>query len=476
MKKSLRNPGGSPSTLASVLGAPSHMRRIAPLLVVLTACPPAAVQKTGGLPEIQPVPGSPAKDLACSLADQVGARLAGSPADAKAVAWAVEKMKELGLSNVRTEPVKVVRWERGEASAEMLVPFRRKLLVAALGSSESTPAGGLEAEVVRVSSLDELKAMPDERVKGRIVFFDKVMERTISGEGYGKTVDVRSRGAQEAEKKGAVASLIRSVGTSDARFPHTGNMRKAGIPAAALAIPDAEVLRRAVQSNQGPVRLRFSTTSHFAGEAESANVIGEVPGTAKPDELVVLGAHLDSWDLGDGALDDAAGVGVVLELASKAVERPLPRTVRVVLFANEENGLKGAAAYAEKHAAEAPKTVMAMEVDSGAGRALGVVYSGGPQADAALKPLAEPLAKQSLTLAADPEAGGADSGELDGVPLFHILQDNSRYFDVHHTADDTCDKIVEEELAHVVGVAWLVTQHVAQPGVDLGRRPPPKKP
>jgi carboxypeptidase Q len=452
------------------------MRRIAPLFLFLTACPPAAVQRIGGLPEVPPVPGSPARDFACQLADQVGPRLAGSPGDAKAVAWAVEKMKELGLSNVRAEPVKVLRWERGEAAAEITAPFHRKLLVAALGSSESTPAGGLEAEVVRVSSLDELRALPDERVKGRIVFFDKVMERTISGEGYGKTVDVRSRGALEAEKKGAVASLIRSVGTSEARFPHTGNMRKAGIPAAALAIPDAEVLRRAVQSNQGPVRLRFSTTSRFAGEAESANVIGEVPGTAKPDELVVLGAHLDSWDLGDGALDDAAGVGVVLELASRAVERPLPRTVRVVLWANEENGLKGAAAYAAQHVAEAPKTVAALEVDSGAGRALAVQYNGGPQAEAAMQPLAAPLAKLSLGLAADSEAGGADSGELDGVPLLHISQDNSRYFDVHHTADDTCDKIVEEELAHVVGVGWLLTQHLAQPGVDLGRRPLPKKP
>jgi carboxypeptidase Q len=439
--------------------------------LVATACAPTAKQRTGGLPEIMPVPNSPAKEIACSLSDEVGARLAGSKGDAKAVAWAVEKMKALGLSNVRAEPVKVRHWERGEASAELVAPFQKKLIVAALGSSESTPAGGLEAEVVRVGSLDELKNLPDERVKGRIVFFDKVMERSISGEGYGKTVDVRSRGAMEAEKKGAVASIIRSVGTSDARFPHTGNMRASKLPALALAIPDAEVLRRAVQSDKGPVRLRLSTSSHFVGEAESANVIGEVPGIQKPEEIVLLGAHLDSWDLGDGAVDDAAGVGVVLDVASQLVARPLDRTVRVVLFANEENGLKGAEGYAAKYKPELGRHVVALEVDSGAGRALGVRFQAGPGATEQLQPLQEPLDKLSLTIAADPEAGGADSGELEGVPLLQIVQDNSRYFDVHHTADDTCDKIVEEELAHVTSVATMLVRHVGRSGVDLGRRP-----
>jgi hypothetical protein len=451
------------------------MRRLLLLSVLVTGCAPTVVQRTGGLPEIMPVPSSPAKDIACSLSDEVGGRLAGSKGDPKAVAWALAKMKDLGLSNVRSEPVQVRRWERGEASAEILAPFTKKLSLAALGGSESTPAGGIEAEVVRVGSLDELRSMPEERVKGRIVFFDKVMERLITGEGYGKTVDVRSRGAQEVEKKGGVASLIRSVGTSDARFPHTGNMRASKIPAAALAIPDAEVLRRALLSNQGPVRIHFTSTSHYAGEAESANVIGEVPGTDKPDEVVLLGAHLDSWDLGDGAVDDAAGVGVILDVASQLVMRPLSRTVRVVLFANEENGLKGAEGYAAKYKAEFPKHVAALEVDSGAGRALGVHYQGGAKAEAAMKPLVDPLAKMSLTIAPDPESGGADSGELEGVPLLQIVQDCSRYFDIHHTADDTCDKIVEEEIAHVSGVAMMLVKHLGSSGVDLGRRAPPQK-
>lgn len=450
------------------------MRPLLLFAAALCGCAPAAVQRTGGLPDILPVAASPARELACALADQVGPRLAGSPGDAQAVAWAVAKMKELGLANVRTEPVKVVRWERGEASAELTAPFHKPLTVAALGGSTATPPGGVEAEVVRVGSLDELRALPEERVKGRVVFYDAVMERLVTGEGYGKTVGVRSRGALEAEKKGAVASLIRTVGTSEARFPHTGNMRPAGIPAAALAIPDAELLRRAILSSQGPVRVRFSSTARLAGEAESANVIGEVPGNQKPEEVVLLGAHLDAWDLGDGATDDAAGVGVVLEVASLLVMRPLPRTVRVVLFANEENGLKGAAAYVEKYRADLPKHVAALEVDMGAGRALGVRYAAGAQAEAAMQPLEAPLKEMALTLAPDAEAGGADTGELDGVPLLQILQDASRYFDIHHSADDTCDKIVEEELAHVAKVAGMLTRHVGQAGVDLGRRPPPK--
>lgn len=451
------------------------MRPLLLLAAAVCGCAPVAVQRTGGLPDILPVASSPARELACSLADEVGPRLAGGPGDAKAVAWALAKMKDLGLANVRAEPVKVVRWERGEAHAELISPFQKPLVVAALGGSTGTPAGGLEAEVVRVSGLDELRALPEERVKGRIVFYDAVMERLITGEGYGKTVGIRSRGAMEAEKKGAVASLIRSVGTSDARFPHTGGMRPAGIPAAALAIPDAELLRRAILSNQGPVRVRFASTARFAGEATSANVIGEVPGTAKPDEVVLLGAHLDAWDLGDGATDDAAGVGVVLEVASELSMRPLPRTVRVVLFANEENGLKGAEGYVEKYKADFPRHVAAMEVDLGAGRALGVRYSAGPAAEGAMQPLKAPLQDLGLSFGPDGRAGGADVGELDGVPLVQILQDASRYFDVHHSADDTCDKIVEEELAHVVRVAAMLTRHLGQAGVDLGRRPPSKE-
>ena len=449
------------------------MRSLAFLLLLGAAPPPA---KPAAAPAVAPARHTLARDLACSLADEVGARLAGSEGDVRAVAWATAKMKALGLANVRAEPVKVPHWERGEASGELVAPFKRKLWLAALGNSLGTPPAGVEAEVVRVTTLEELAKLPDAAVKGRIVFFDKVMERLESGDGYGKTVDVRGRGAVEAEKKGAVATVIRSVGTSESRFPHTGGMRNperaVKVPAFALAIPDAELLRRVLE--KGPAKLRLVSSARFLPDADSANVVGEVPGSKRPEQVVVLGAHLDAWDLGDGAVDDAAGVGVVLEVAAALVKAPLERTVRVVLFANEENGLRGAGAYAQKYQAELVRHVAAMEIDSGAGRALRVAYSAGPDAAAALTALGGQLEKQGLALSADAEAGGADSGELTGVPLFQIRQDCARYFDVHHTADDTCEKIHDDELSTVTAAALAITRHVGQATVELGRRPPAK--
>lgn len=442
--------------------------------VLVTACAPRV-----------PAPALPddpsARDLACSLADEVGPRLAGSAGDALAVLWALDKMKALGLVNVHAEAVKVPHWERGEASAELVAPHAQRLHLAALGGSVATPEAGVEAEVIGVPTLEALQALPREQVEGRIVFYHKVMERTPSGKGYGKTVDVRRSGAAEAAKKGAVASLIRSVGTSDSRFPHTGAMRYdpdasvPKIPAAALAIPDAELLRRLL-ARGGPVRLKLRLTSRALPEADSANVIGEVPGSAKPDEVVLLGAHLDSWDLGTGAVDDAAGVGVVLDVAHKLAAARPARTVRVVLFANEENGLKGARAYVEVHREELPKHVAALEVDSGSGPVTAVELEGGPGAAAAMEALSPALAALGLPPPVLSDAGGADTSELTGVPQVELAQNRARYFDVHHTADDTCDKIDPRELAQVAHLALLVTKHLVTANVDLGRVPEePKK-
>lgn len=414
------------------------------------------------------------RDLACSLADEVGPRLAGSEGDALAVKWAVEKMTELGLSNVHTEPVTVPHWVRGEERAELVAPVARRLAVTALGGSVATPDGGLEAEVVSVPTLEALKALPEEQVKGRIVFYDKVMERLPSGKGYGDTVDIRRLGALEAAKKGAVASLIRSVGTGGTRLPHTGLMRYESevprIPAGALSLPDADFLRRTLLRG-APVKLKLVLTPRSLPEVESANVIGEVPGTSKPDEVLLLGAHLDSWDLGDGALDDAAGVGIVLDVAQRLAAAPPKRTVRVVLFANEENGLRGAKAYAQAHAAELPRHVAALEADSGAGLATGVIYSVGPGAEKALGPLKAQLQQLKVSGPAAGDAGGADTGQLTAVPQLELVQDRSRYFDVHHSADDTCDKIRAEELAQAAAVALVVARHVANLEGGLGRVP-----
>ncbi len=417
------------------------------------------------------------KELACSLSDEVGPRLAGSDGDALAVKWAVEKMTALGLVNVHTEPVTVPHWVRGEERAELMAPVSRRLAVTALGGSVPTPDGGLEAEVVSVPSLEGLRALADDQVKGRIVFYDKVMERLPTGKGYERTVDIRRLGAVEAAKKGAVASLIRTVGTGDTRLPHTGVMRYEPevprIPAGALSLPDSDFLRRTL--SRGPVKLRLVLSPRALPEVESANVIGEVKGTAKPDEVVLLGAHLDAWDLGDGALDDASGVGIVLYVASQLVAAPPKKTVRVVLFANEENGLRGAKAYAQAHADELPKHVAALEADSGAAPASGVIYSVGKGFEKALEGLKPQLAKLKLRAPAAGDAGGADTTQLTGVPQVEVVQDRSRYFDVHHSADDTCDKIRSDEIAQAAQVTLAVAKHVANLEGDLGRLPPPRK-
>jgi len=425
-------------------------------------------------------PATRAQDIACELTDAAGPRLAGSKGDALARAWALEKMKAIGLTNVREEPVTVPHWERGPISVEIVSPSQ-PLVAAALGGSISTPPGGITAPVLRVTSIEALVALSDDQVRGKIVYFDKPMQRVRDGfASYGQTVDVRGKGAIAAAKKGAVASLIRSVGTSNARFPHTGSMRYQEdvpkIPAAALAIPDADILTRLFARGQTPsVKLVLEATQH--PDATSGNILGEVKGRTKPDEIVLIGAHLDSWDLGPGGVDDAAGVGVVLEVARLFLAEPPARTVRVVLFANEENGLKGARAYAVAHAAELPKHHVAFEVDGGAGEAWQLLWTAGEGADAAMAPLAKKLAPLGVeAVLRNDDAGGADLIPLEaaGVPRLGLKQDARRYFDLHHTADDTCDKIDPAEIAQLTAAAWQSVRHVANLPERLPAAPLPK--
>lgn len=420
---------------------------------------------------------SRAYEILQSLTDEVGPRLAGSPGDAKAVAWALGTMKALGLANVRAEPVDVPHWERGPASAALMAPVAQPLSIVALGGSVATPEGGLEAAVVEVASIEALEALPDADVKGRIVFFDKRMTRTKDGKGYGEAVDVRGKGASAAARKGAVGVLIRSIGTGASRFPHTGALRYDAdapkIPAAALAIPDAELLHRTI-ARDGVARVRLELGCRDLGEARSANVIGEVVGR-DTDEIVLLGAHLDSWDLGTGAVDDGAGVAVVLEsarLVAERGERPR-RTVRVVLFANEENGLRGAKAYAKAHEGELARHVLALESDLGAGRVFAIEYLAGPGADAAFRALAAPLAGLGVAAPRPHAAHGADLWPLRvaGVPVMELHQDASTYFDVHHTADDTLDRVDRRDLDQVVAVTVAVAWGAADAVTDFGRIP-----
>jgi carboxypeptidase Q len=313
--------------------------------------------------------GTGAHELVSSLATEVGPRLAGSPGDEAAVRWAMNRLGKLGFSGVRSQDVLVPHWVRGSTEVTLLGSPTQQLVAATLGGSIGTGEEGIEAQVVEVASLDALNALQPGAMKGKIVFINERMERTRDGSSYGKNVKNRVQGASIAANLGAVGLVIRSVGTSDERFAHTGRMQydlnAPRIPAFSLANPDAELLSRQLKANK-QVRLRLKSTARDLPPAWSANVIGEIPGAERNNEIVLLGAHLDSWDLGQGALDDGAGVAIIIEAARliAKLERKPARTIRVVLFANEEFGLSGAKEYARLVGDEHFKHVVALEADA----------------------------------------------------------------------------------------------------------------
>jgi hypothetical protein len=425
---------------------------------------------------------SVALDTVKSLVDEASPRLSGSPGGKAAVVWAQRAMEAAGLAKVHAEPVKVPHWERGEESGELLAPFAHKLSLAALGGSVGTKPGGLEAEVIEVASLDAIEKLDPKDVKGKIVFFHVVMEREKDGSGYGKAVGVRGKGAIAAAKLGAVGVVIRSIGTDTNRAPHTGAMRYDAkvekIPAAALAIPDADLLHRVIAQGK-PVRMKMALGAKTLPDADSSNMVGDVIGSSLPDEIVLLAAHLDSWDLGQGAIDDGAGIGIILEAGRQiALLNPKPkRTVRIVFFANEENGLAGATAYAKDHAAEVAKHVVAMEADFGAARVVEARYSGDEAKRAqwlAVAALVKPL---KVTISAEPAEGGADISTLQalGVPMIDLRQDGTTYFDFHHTANDTVERIDKAEI-DLAAAAFAVTAFAAADAPsDFGRLPDDKR-
>ncbi len=410
--------------------------------------------------------------LAESLADGVGPRPSGSDGAARAVTWAVEKMRALGLKNVHTEPVRVPHWIRGDAEAEIVAPAKQAIHLVALGPSVPTGPDGITAEVVEVAGFDQLKALGD-GARGKIVLFNpRAMRRGKTFDEYGRAVAVRGGGAVAAAKAGAVAALVRSAGTGAYRLPHTGGLRyddaTTKIPAAAVTAEDAELISRLIHSG-AHVRLKVVLTPRFDGEVESANVVGEVPGRERAQELVLLGAHLDSWDLGTGAIDDAAGCAIVMDAARiiASVGRAPRRTVRVVLFMNEEMGLSGARAYATNHANELGKHVAAVEVDSGEGRpsGFGVVGAGGVTL---LKRIAAPLGTVGAAAVQEAQEAGADLLPMGGkVPLFAIDQDLTSYFDWHHTAADTFDKIDAMDVALNTAAVAVVAYGLADAGETL---------
>lgn len=409
------------------------------------------------------------------LTDEVGPRLAGTPGDRAAVAWAAALFRELGFSNVRAEEVPVAAWERGVETARVVSPFPQMLVVTALGGSVGTPPAGITAPIVEMKTLEALeeavKADP-EVVRGRIVFFSRRMARSGQGPGYGATVPIRASGAAKAGPHGALAVLVRSVGTSSSRFAHTGstNYVEGGprIPAAAVSNTDADLLERLLA--RGPVSVRIVLGCRSLPPAVSANVIGEVKGREKPDEVVVVSGHLDSWDLGTGAVDDGAGCAIAIEAARLIAEIPRRprRTIRVVLYANEESGLAGGKSYAARHAAELAKHAGAFEADSGTGAPTGFSWNAADTLGPALASVAlllEPLGAGTLRKGG---AGGADISPMApaGVPLFGLRQETGRYFDFHHTADDTFDKIEPASLDKAAAALAAMAYAVADvPGI-----------
>ncbi|QRN97299.1 M20/M25/M40 family metallo-hydrolase [Archangium violaceum] len=471
---------------------PSALPLSAALLSLLTAAPKAqapvaAPKDPGPSPQVaaQLIGAALSEGRAyarlAELTDGIGPRLSGSEGEKAAVQWAKRSFEADGVK-VWLEPVKVPRWVRGEESGRVLASERFRehpLALLALGGSVGTPAEGVTGEVLEVRSLEEVAGL-GEKVKGKIVFFNHAMAEAAD---YGKYAGLRTRGASVAAKSGAVAVLVRSLATASLRSPHTGAMRYdegvPQIPAAAVSVEDAELLHRLVAG--GPVKVELKLGCQTQPDADSFNVVAEVKGREKPKEVVLLGAHLDSWDVGTGAHDDGAGVTMVMETARLLGKlKPAPRrTVRVVLFANEENGLRGGRAYAEAHAAELGTHVAALEMDSGGGRPLGVTFRAGPGGEELVRPWLQPLEALGAGVILAGEAGGADISPLipARVPFVGVRVDSSRYFDVHHSHADTLDKVNPKDLAQsTAALAWVSYVLAEVPGVLPRPEAPPAAP
>jgi len=423
--------------------------------------------------------GTEAMDIVRGLSYEVGPRSAGSAGDRAAVVWALDRMHQMGFASVHPEAVEVPHWERGQVTVETVAPERMQLMAVMLGGSIGTAEIGIEATILRVHDLAELATLDRDEVAGRIVYFDRRMERNAAGSGYGVAVQERGKGAIEASKMGAVGVIIRSAGTSTSRFAHTGNMHYEDgvrrIPAAALPNSDADALERLLDRGE-PVTLRLWSSARRLEPEMSANVIGEIPGRGTlRDQVIVLGAHLDAWDTGLGAQDDGTGVAIMLEAATRVatVSTRDRRTIRVVLYANEEAGLSGALAYVRAHADELGRHALAMEADFGAGRVLSIA-SGFPEGTVAIADaMIASLAPMGVERGASDTSGGADVGRLwhRGVPVLAPRQDGTYYFDVHHTPDDTPDRIDPAQLDQNVAVYTALTYLAATYAGDLGRVP-----
>lgn len=395
------------------------------------------------------------------LGDTFGPRLSGSRALEDALDWTVEQMKKDGLENVRKEPVKVPHWVRGQESLEIVAPRRHPLVMLGLGNSVGTPADGVEGELLIAGSFEELVAA-GASVKGKIVLFN------VPFTTYGETVRYRSTGPSRAAALGAVAALVRSVGPPGLRTPHTGGLNydeaQPRIPGAAVTTEDADRLVRMVRRGH-TLRLRLKMEARMLPDADSFNVVGEIRGRERPDEVVVVGGHIDSWDVGTGSTDDGGGCVVTweaLRLMKKLNLRPR-RTIRVVLWTNEENGLRGGTAYRDRYRDQLANHVLMVESDSGVFRPTGFGFSGSDTARAKVKDIAT-LLRGIQADRISPAGGGADIGpsvEAGKIPAMSLEVDGN-YFLLHHTPADTVDKIDPMDMARASGAIAVMTYVIAE--------------
>lgn len=411
-----------------------------------------------------------AYQLVESLTTEVGPRPAGSSGDRAAVAWAQREMQRLGFANVHTVAATVPHWVRGEAEFSVMAPWPQTMPTLTLGGSVGTGSEGLEADAVMVKDLDALAKLAPGAVKDRIVFFNLRMERARDGAGYGKAVGVRAAGPSAASALGARGVVIRSISTSNNRFPHTGALRytttSPRIPAFAISNPDADALERQFTSGK-PVRLRMRSTARELPDEQSANVVGDIPGTDLAQEIVILGAHLDSWDPGVGALDDGAGVGIMMGVAKliAGLDVKPRRTIRVVLFANEEFGTSGSQAYLASLGDDVAKHVLGFEADIGAGPVWRLSSRVHPDQVPAVDQLFKELAPFKLVRGNNEAGGGADLDGLGklGMPILEPGLDATHYFDVHHTANDTLAQVdpaaLRQSVAAFAVSVWLGSQY-----------------
>lgn len=423
-------------------------------------------------------------DLAWQLAEEllteVGPRFAGTDGDRAAVSWALTRMRELGFENLQAEEVEVPRWVRGDIDVAITTPYPQSMVAVALGGSIGTPDGGMEAPVRQVTDIEALQSLPRAQVEGHIVFLNKRMERRRDGSGYGEVVGNRMAGPAVASSMGAVGVVIRSVGSSDERIAHTGATRFPDdvkrIPAAALSNPDADLLERQLATGR-PVTLRMQLNSRMLEPTKSANIIGEIPGSDPDAGIVLLGAHLDSWDITPGAHDAASCVAIVTaaaHLIGQLDEKPR-RTIRVVLFANEEFGLSGSRIYAENRRDSIDDHFVGIGADMGAHRVWRfdtLVSEDSLSIGRALHNLIEPLGVETGHNRAYGIPDFIPLREA-GMPILDPVQDAEPYFDIHHTINDTLAKLDPDELKQNVAIytslAW------AAANIDADFRPVPEE-